>query len=189
MKFICVGPGAEEELSEMDTEADAEIFLMWVMDGYGSKSMVTIVWGCLGNKHPLASYFRLPLRYHWDHGHLCKQHEDHLRFRHRPSTNHRRTREGFCGNVWVLWCECVYRICWYLLLFFVRSCCLCVVLVIGDCWCFFQNRKYDPGSAQTKQLLKSLRGSWTCSCNPPWGCDIYIYIYLYENIYITYIYT
>ena len=56
MKFICVGPGAEEELSEMDTEADAEIFLMWVMDGYGSKSMVTIVWGCLGNKHPLASY-------------------------------------------------------------------------------------------------------------------------------------
>jgi hypothetical protein len=40
-----IGPGAEEELSEMDTEADVEIFLMWGMDGYGSKSMVTIVWG------------------------------------------------------------------------------------------------------------------------------------------------
>ena len=109
-----------------------------------SKLIYHILSPYLGNKHPLTSYFRLPLRYHWDHGHLCKQHEDNLRFRHRPSTNHRRTREGFCGNVWVLWCECVYLICWYLLLFFVRSCCLCVVLVIGDCWCFFRIANTTP---------------------------------------------
>ena len=60
----------------------------------------------------------------------------------------------------------------------------------GDWWVlmFFQNRKYDPGSAQTKQLLKSLRGSWICSCNPPWGCDINKYIYIYMKTYISYIY-